>query len=132
MPALNRTVAQTEGEDLTVAPIVQLSLADAAFEVENETLAVSEKESAWLPLPYLGLRAEVFPLSRLELFAEAKGMTIGSPATILDLSGGLAVHISRNLSVLGRYRWSDYEVEFSDTEIDLELGGPYVGARVRF
>lgn len=120
------------GEYLNVAPVVQVTLVDAAFEIENETLAVSEKESAWLPLPYLGLRAEAYPLSRLEIFAEAKGMTIGSPATILDLSGGLALHLTRNFSVLGRYRWSDYAVEFSDTEIDLEIGGPYVGARVRF
>ena len=119
-------------ELINIAPVVQVTLADASVSIENQTLAVEEKVDALLPLPYLGLRGEFFPLARLELFAEAKGMTIGSPASIWEVIGGLQVHLTKNLSILGKYRLSDYQVEFSDTEIDLRLGGPYVGATVRF
>lgn len=120
------------GDYLSLGPVIQLSLVDAKVRVENETAGLSESESAWLPLPYLGLRADVYPLSRLQIFVEGKGMTIGSPATIWQLDAGLAVHLTRNLSLMGRYRISDYEVEYSDTEVNLNLAGPQVGATLRF
>ncbi len=120
------------GEYVSIAPVVQVTLVDAAIEIENQTLGISEKESALVPLPYLGLRAEVFPLERLGLFAEAKGFTIGSKASVWDVSGGLSMHLTRNFSLMARYRLSDYAVEFSDTEIDLSVGGLFLGTTVRF
>ncbi len=120
------------GEYVSIAPLVQVTLVDASIEIENQTLGISEKESALLPLPYLGLRAEVFPLERLGLFAEAKGFTIGSKASVWDVSGGLSLHLTRNFSLMGRYRLSDYAVDFSDTEIDLSVGGLFFGTTVRF
>ncbi len=120
------------GEYVSIAPLVQVSLVDASIEIENQTLGISEKESALLPLPYLGLRAEVFPLARLGLFAEAKGFTIGSKASVWDVSGGLSLHLTRNFSLMGRYRLSDYDLGYTDTEIDLRVGGLFLGTTVRF
>ena len=120
------------GEYVSIAPLVQVTLVDASIEIEDKSQFISEKESALLPLPYLGLRAEVFPLARLGLFAEAKGFTIGSKGSVWDVSGGLSVHLTRNFSLMGRYRLSDYDVEYSDTEIDLSVGGLFLGTTVRF
>jgi hypothetical protein len=120
------------GEYVSIAPVVQVTLVDASVKIENQTLGITEKESALLPLPYLGLRAEVYPLARLGLFAEAKGFTIGSKASVWDVSGGLSLHLTRNFSLMGRYRLSDYAVEFSDSKIDLNVGGLFFGGTVRF
>lgn len=120
------------GEYISIAPLVQVSLIDASIVLKNDTLGIVEEESALLPLPYLGLRVEAFPIARVGLFAEAKGFTIGSKATIWDASGGLSVHLTRNFSLMGRYRMSGYDVFFADSEIDLDIGGPYLGATVRF
>ena len=120
------------GEYLSIAPLVQVSLVDARIELANETQTITEEEDVLLPLPYLGLRAELYPLARLGLFAEGKGFTIGSPGTIWDVSGGVSLHLTRNVSLTGRYRLSHYEVEFRDSEIDLDLGGPQLGATLRF
>jgi len=120
------------GDYVTIAPLLQVSLVDAKLGISNQTLGVSENVSGLLPLPYLGLRGEVYPLARLQLFAEGKGFTIGSAGTIWDVSGGAALHLTRNLSIMARYRVSDYAVEFLDSEIDLSLSGPQVGATLRF
>lgn len=120
------------GEYVTLAPLLQVSLVDAKVSIDNETLGVSESEKALLPLPYLGVRGEVYPHARVQVFAEGKGFTIGKAGTIWDVSGGLALHLTRNLSILGRYRVSDYAVDFSGSEIDLRIAGPQVAATVRF
>lgn len=120
------------GEYVSIAPVAQVTLVDALLRLENDTQDIAEEEYALIPLPYLGLRAEVYPIPRLGLFAEAKGFTIGSRASIWDAMGGLSVHLTRNFSLTGRYRMSGYEFYFADSEIDLDLGGPYVGATIRF
>ena len=120
------------GEYVSLAPLVQVTLVDGSVEISNETLGLSEKESLLLPLPYVGGRAEVHPLARLRLFAEAKGFTIGSKARLWDVLGGLSVQLTRNFSLMAQYRMSDYSVDFLDTEIDLSIGGPFFGTTVRF
>ena len=120
------------GDYVSIAPVLQVSLVDAKVSIANDTLGVSESVHGLLPLPYLGLRGEVYPLARLQLFAEAKGFTIGSKGTVWDATGGVALHLTRNLSIQGRYRFSDYSVDFLDSKIDLNLAGPEVGATIRF
>lgn len=120
------------GEYVNVAPVVQVTLVDALIRLENDTQDIAEEEKALIPLPYLGLRAEVFPIPRLGLYAEAKGFTIGSRASIWDAMGGLSLHLTRNLSLTGRYRMAGYDVFFADSEIDLDVGGPYLGTTIRF
>ncbi|MGH0033014.1 MAG: hypothetical protein ACQGVC_24760 [Myxococcota bacterium] len=120
------------GEYVSIAPLVEVALLDGRAEISNRTLGVSEKEEALVPLPYLGLRGEVFPHPRIQLFVEGKGMTIGSDATTWDASGGVALHLTRNLSLMGRYRVTDYEVDMLGVEFDANLGGPQVGATLRF
>ena len=120
------------GEYLTVAPLLQVTLVDARVSIDNNTLGISEREKALLPLPYLGLRGELYPHARIQLFAEGKGFTIGKTGTVWEANGGVAVHLTRNLSLMGRYRYSDYAVEFQDSEIDLSIGGPQLAATIRF
>jgi hypothetical protein len=119
------------GEFLSISPLVQVSLIDAKVKLSNLTQGVSETEAVLVPLPYIGLRAELYPLARVGLFAEGKGLPLGSTATLWDVSAGMSLHVTRNLSLLGRYRLSHYGVEF-DSELDVDISGPQVGATLRF
>jgi hypothetical protein len=119
------------GEFLSIAPVVQISLVDAKLKLANQTQGVTEEESLLLPLPMLGLRVEGYPLARLGLFAEGKGLPLGSTATLWDASAGVSLYLSRNLALTGRYRLTHYDVEFG-SEVDVDIGGPQVGATVRF
>ena len=119
-------------EFVTVSPVMQVTLVDAAMDVSNETAAVSASEDQLLPIPYVGVKGEVYPLTRLSLFAEGKGMTLGSLASTWEIQGGMTLHITKNVAIEGKYRYLDYSFDFSDTELDLNLGGGYVGTAVRF
>jgi opacity protein-like surface antigen len=119
-------------EFVTVSPVMQVTLVDAAVNVSNETAALSVTEDQLLPIPCLGVKGEVYPFTRLGLFAEGKGMTLGSLATTWELQGGMTLHLTRNVALQGKYRYLDYSFDFSDTELDLNLGGAYVGTTVRF
>lgn len=120
------------GQRITLAPLLQATLIDGRFEIQNQTLGVSEKESALIPVPALGLRAEIYPLARLGLFAEAKGLTIGRPATYFDAVGGVSLHLTRNLAVVGRYRFSEVDVDYRNVEAEARFHGPYLAASLRF
>lgn len=119
-------------EFVTVSPLIQVSLIDAEIDISNDTQLVSVTEDQLLPIPYIGVKGEVYPLSRLSLFAEGKGMTLGSLATTWEVQGGMTVHLTKNVALQGKYRYLDYSFDFSDTELDLNLGGAYVGTTVRF
>jgi hypothetical protein len=120
------------GELLSLAPVFQLTLADASVEIADRTNGLSAKESVLLPLPYVGGRVELLPLARLRLFGEFKGFTLGSLAGTWDVEGGASLQLTRNFALLGKYRASDYSVDYLDAEFDLRLAGPFVGASLRF
>ena len=119
-------------EFVTVSPLVQVTLVDFSIDLSNQTTPAEVSEDQLLPLPYLGVRGEVYPFSRLSLFAEAKGMTLGSLATTFDVQGGIEFYLTRNVSLEGRYRYIDYSFDDGDSTLDLGLGGGYVGTAVRF
>ena len=119
------------GEYLSVAPLIQLNLIDAKLEIANQTQGLTASEHTWVPLPQLGLRAELYPLARVGLFAEGKGLPLGSSGSLWDASLGMSVFVSRNFAVTGHYRIAHYEVAF-DSEVDMDIAGPRLGATLRF
>jgi hypothetical protein len=119
------------GEYLSVAPLVQLNLVDAKLEIVNLSQGITATEDTWVPLPQLGLRAELYPLARVGLFAEGKGLPLGSGGSLWDASLGLSVYVSRNFAVTGHYRLAHYEVKF-DSEVDVDIAGLRLGATLRF
>ena len=120
------------GKWVTLSPLIQVSLIDGRIKVEDETQLVTLNESELVPVPALGLRAEVYPIAHLGAFAEAKGFTIGSAASTWDVQGGLRLHLIRNFFVSGSYRVIDYNVDYMDVDVDVRTQGPFVGATLRF
>jgi hypothetical protein len=120
------------GKWLTVSPLIQVSAVDGRAEISDETLGLGTEESQWVPVPALGVRAEFYPLSRIGIFAEGKGMTIGDPATMWDVQGGVTLHLLRWLSLRGSYRVIDYDVDYKGYKVDARIKGPFAGATLRF
>jgi hypothetical protein len=120
------------GKWATLSPLVQLSLVDGRVEVNDETLGVDSDESQLVPVPALGLHAEVYPLARVGVFGEGKAFTIGNEGTMWDVQGGLNLHLIRHLHLTASYRVVDYNVDYLDVEVDTRIQGPYVGATLRF
>jgi len=120
------------GKWVTLSPLIQVSAIDGRIEVEDETQLVSLDESQWVPIPALGLRAEVYPIAHLGAFAEAKGFTIGSAGSMWDVQGGLRLHLIRNLFLSGSYRVIDYDVDYMGVDVDVRTQGPFAGATLRF
>lgn len=120
------------GKWLTLSPLIQVSAIDGEVEVRDQTLGLGAKESQWVPVPALGVRAEFYPLARIGVFAEGKGFTIGNPATMWDVQGGVTVHLLRWLALRGSYRVIDYDVDYQGYKVDARIKGPFAGATIRF
>jgi opacity protein-like surface antigen len=120
------------GSWLRISPGLTLGIIDAKIEIRDDTLGIEYDESQPVPLPELGLRVELFPCSRLTLFAEGKGFTIGSKATEWDAGAGLKLHVNRHAFLTASYRAIDYDVDWLDTVIDTRFHGPFFGAGLRF
>jgi hypothetical protein len=120
------------GKWVTLSPLIQVSLIDARIHVADETQFVTMNESQLVPIPALGLRAEVYPIARIGAFVEAKGFTIGSEGTMWDVQGGLRLHLIRNFFLTGSYRVIDYDVDYLDVDVNVRMQGPFVGATLRF
>lgn len=125
------------GEQVTLSPIVGVSLLDGRARIKHKVLPsevtdVNESESFFVPIPTVGLRMEGFPLHRLGFYGEAKGMTIGNKATAWDAEVGFEFHLLNNVSLNGRYRYAVYDTDVSSLEFKTTLSGPYVGLGFRF
>jgi len=120
------------GRWVTLSPLIQVSAIDGRVKVRDDTLGLEADESQWVPVPALGLRAEFYPLARIGIFAEGKGFTIGDPATMWDVQGGVTLHLLRWLALRGSYRVIDYDVDYQGYKVNARVQGPFVGATLRF
>lgn len=120
------------GKWVTLSPLIQVSAIDGRIKVNDETQLVTLNESQWVPIPALGVRAEVYPIAHIGVFAEGKGFTIGKQGSMWDVQGGLRLHLIRNFFVSGSYRVIDYDVDYLGVEVDVRTQGPFVGATLRF
>lgn len=126
------------GDHVALAPIFGLDVLDAWVEVADRDISGASFEEDVLALvPLGGLRLEVRPLPRLELFVEARGMAAGGLGPLDDLrvlggEGGVALSLTRNVVVRGSFAVSDYRVVFGDVDVDLRQAGPSLELELRF
>jgi hypothetical protein len=126
------------GERLTLAPVLELDLLDAWIDLDNVSVPGARlAEDVLAPLPLAGLRVELRPLPRVEVFAEARGLRVGSIGPLSDVrawsgEAGASLLLTRNVALRGRYALDDYRVAFSDIDIDLRQHGPSLDIELRF
>lgn len=126
------------GDFLTLAPLLEVDLLDAWVDLEDATFpSVRVQEDVLQPVPQAGLRLEVRPLPRLELFAEGRGFRASALGGLADIrvyggEAGASLLIGRHLALRGRYALDHYEVTFSDVAFDLRQNGPSLEVELRF
>ncbi len=126
------------GERVVLAPVVALDVLDAWIDLDDRSVPGARlEEDVRAPVPLPGLRLEVRPLPRLELFVEARGIRAPDLGDLSDIriwsgEGGIALLLSRNLVLRGTYAAQDYRVVFSDVGVDLRQSGPSLELEVRF
>jgi hypothetical protein len=125
-------------EHVVLAPVLALDLVDAWIDLDNRSVPGARlSEDVLAPVPLPGVRFEVRPLPRLELFVEARGVRATDLGDLSDVriwggEGGLALLLSRNLVLRGSYAVDDYSVTLSDVAVDLRQAGPSLELELRF
>jgi hypothetical protein len=85
----------------------------------------------------LGGRATVRPIPLFDIYGQYLANFIDPDdnqwTTIDDAQLGVALNLTRNISIFTGYRWWEYEQEFStDSDWEIHLQGPTAGASLQF
>lgn len=107
--------------------------ADLEVEVDSRANDVSGREdgSAILPLGYLALRADL-PLNGVYATGTAKGISAGGDS-LHDIEVGLGWEPGSTFGIEAGYRELGLDIdETDDLEADVDLGGAYLTASLRF
>jgi len=120
---------------LTLSPMLQANLIDLDAEFKNRTTGQTVSEDSLVPVPYPGLRAEFFPWARLGAYGEVKyiaGNTSDIDVSARDFEAGVQLNLKPTYNLRVGYREFDYDVEFDETEADLNSSGPYATLLLNF
>jgi len=122
-------------EYVTVSPMFQVNVIDFTGDLNNETTGESVNESSTIPIPYPGVRVDVFPLDRLGIFGELRALSGGvGPFDVfsVDYDVGTQVNLTENYQLRAGYREMRYDIDGNDNELDLTTGGPYASVIFSF
>ena len=92
--------------------------------------------SAVNPLPRVGVRGARnagWLLSRLDVFASGREVTLRRLGSAYDVEGGASLYLLHNLSLAGGYRLTGYNLRAGDPpDLDEEHGGPFISLRFSY
>lgn len=119
---------------LSLEAILGLGVDDTEVRLrESDALEATEEK---LRAGFLiGGRATVRPIALFDLYAQYVANLAGEwgNAVIEDSQVGVELNLMRNLAIYSGYRWWSYEENLSnESEWDLDVRGPTVGASIRF
>ncbi len=96
---------------------------------------VEESGDITFAFPTVGLAADLAPMKRISVYAEAAGMTAGSYGWFADGEAGVRVAplgLLSSLRITGGYRILMLDVESGDDRLEMRMGGPFAGMSVNF
>ncbi|TAL26730.1 MAG: TIGR04219 family outer membrane beta-barrel protein, partial [Nitrospirae bacterium] len=104
---------------------------DFKAEISQPTTNKSESKSLniWMPMIYVG--AQLKPVKRFAVEAEARGIAY-SGNHYYDIIGRLKVKPVGPLFIAGGYRYEDIKIDESDIKANLKFRGPFIEAGVEF
>jgi len=122
-----------EGFDLLVSLGVEAMNLDASLRGTEALSGERAKESVseLIPYPTVGLALVSAPTSRIGLFVEARGLTIGSAGNVLDAEAGLNIQLTRRVLLTGGYRLLRFDADIDDVEGDFQLDGGFAAITLR-
>lgn len=106
---------------------------DAEAEVEQKVggQRLYEKKSETIPIPMIYLGLGLYPVERLGLEAEVRGISY-SDYEILSMIGRIKVRAVGPVFVSGGYRHDIFDIEEDDLIIDVDFSGPFLETGVKF
>jgi len=117
---------------LKLGPVVDLK--GFIFDASLQAPALGVDESAGAPagFPTIGLALDVNPRDKVNIFAEVTGVYAGKYGYFADGEAGLKLIPIKNLSISGGYKILKLDAEYEESFLKLRIGGPFVGAALRF
>ena len=94
-------------------------------------ITLEESESLSLPVPMLFLAAQVQPIDKFAVEAEARVISYDENQ-VYSLIGRLKVKVFGPLFAAGGYRYDKIKFDSEDVEADITLSGPFVEAGFAF
>ncbi|HUK13775.1 MAG TPA: hypothetical protein VLW17_10795 [Thermoanaerobaculaceae bacterium] len=104
---------------------------DAALAAPALAPPVDERKKFTATLPSLGLALDIDPTPRVNVYAEATGISAGKHGYLVDAEGGLKLRPLPGFSLLVGYRYLDIDAKDDPDFAKLREAGPFVGASLK-
>jgi len=120
-----------------LGPEIGVKLVDAEIsmtgtaDVNGTQFTASEKESAKVPIPFLGARTRIGFSDYFAIVGKVSYLEYDNNS-FLDADGQIEFSPIPLVGIYGGYRYFDIDIDDSGIYVDATLDGPYAGAFVRF
>lgn len=117
-----------------LGPVVEANgfLMKGSLVAPNVGMAFAEKEELSAGLPTVGAALDIQPHPRVDLYGQMAGMQAGDYGYFVGSEAGLKVRAWKPLMLTAGYRTFNMHVKSTRDFANLRIGGPFVGAGLRF
>ncbi|MFC1703850.1 hypothetical protein ACFL1E_03575 [Candidatus Omnitrophota bacterium] len=119
-------------DSITIGSLVDAKAFFIDASLNAPTLAISESEEFIGGLPTIGATFDFQPIENVSVFSEISGMYAGSYGHLFDGEVGISIEPIEHFSLVGGYRIFGMQIELDSDQVELTLGGPFVGGSWRF
>ncbi|GMR04821.1 MAG: hypothetical protein BMS9Abin23_0733 [Thermodesulfobacteriota bacterium] len=112
--------------------IAELKYIDARVNLKDAALGLDEQQSIAIPIPTVGVSAQVGLPFLFNVGGEVTGMSLGSKAYLVDAEAMVNFKPAPFVVIAGGYRYMKFHVEKGDDEIDFTLKGPFITLKADF
>jgi hypothetical protein len=122
---------------LSLEAILGLGVDDTEVQVRDGATGIDATDEELRAGLVIGGRATVRPIALFDVYAQYTANLAGEAllaAVIEDSQIGVELNLMRNFAIYSGYRWWSYQESVSgdDSEWDLDVRGPTVGASIKF
>jgi outer membrane protein len=106
---------------------INIRVYDFEGKVDVPALGLTESEDFTAPVPMIYLAAQLRPIEKLAIEAEARGLILGDDKGY-SLIGRLKYKVFGSLFIAGGYRLDKIDIEEDDFSLDVDFGGVFAEA----
>ena len=117
-----------------IGPMIETDgfLMRGSLAAPNAPGAPRQLETLDAGLPAAGLAMDIQPHRRVDIYAQAAGMQVGSYGYFVGSDSGVLIRAAKYLLLTAGYRTFNLHLENSPDFARMRLRGPFVGAGIRF
>lgn len=99
---------------------------------DTRSRSISKSEDYGIPLPILGLGAQIKVMPQFNAYANISGMYAGHYGHLYDLEAGIQYKPAPHFAITAGYRKIEVKAEHKDKYAKLKMNGPFAGLRFDF